>query len=78
MKLLLAAVFLSGLIAAKANAQIGGNAWMILKNGCDSSIGYCGYVDPTTQIGDITNLKPQSEWSSDYPKLVTYGASQFN
>lgn len=77
--LLISAVFISGLIAAgKVNAQSGSYAWMILKRGCDVQLGYCGYVDKTTAIGDVTSMRPQSAWSIEFPELVTYVASQFN
>jgi adenylyl- and sulfurtransferase ThiI len=79
MKLLLAVVFISGVIAqSKADAQSGADAWMILKRGCDVQLGYCGYVDKTTAVGDVTSMRPQSAWSNDFPVLVTYVASQFN
>jgi fumarylacetoacetate (FAA) hydrolase family protein len=78
MKLLLAAVFISGVIAqSKADAQ-SGSAWMIMKRGCDAHLGYCGYVDKTTGVGDVTSMRPQSKWSIEFPELVTYVASQFN
>jgi hypothetical protein len=76
--LLISLVFLSGLIAAKADAQSGGSAWMIMKKGCDTALGYCGYVDKTTKVGDVTSMRPQSAWSNDFPVLVIYVASQFN
>lgn len=78
MKLLLAVVFISGVIASgKADAQ-SGSAWMILKRGCDVQLGYCGYVDKTAAVGDVTSMRPQSKWSIEFPELVTYAASQFN
>ena len=73
--ILISAIALTVSFPVYAQSQ---QAWMILKNGCDDSLGYCGYVDSSTAVGDITSKQPESKWSKDFPEQVTYGASQFS
>jgi hypothetical protein len=75
--ILISAIALTATFPVYAQSQPK-EAWIILKRGCDTNLGYCGYVDKTTGVGDITSKKPESKWSKDFPEQVTYGASQFS
>lgn len=47
-------------------------AFLILANGCQPSLGACGYVGSYLEVNDVTTQKPSRTRTSDTPKLVTY------